>query len=428
VNAFTKIRPDAASPGPLRSVLQMLLGIEGVDAALLLAPGDGTSFEIVDATHSGTAIGSRITLEPDVTFPPEGRATSDLRLPTAFTLMCGRRPAWIGAKPVPGTGLLLIALCSQKPPFLESQVEAAVAAMVVLDRHGAKTELEQLQQDRISALIRSLPVPFVFVDAQATDALINDDARALLKLPPTENRVARIATALRDLIQSQGDAALHHQLTADARAAAIFYAQHQGHTYKVDTRWIDDGLVGRIWTFHDITEERRLENELRVLASTDFLTGALNRRAFQLAFRSAIERCRRYGIPLSLIMLDLDHFKRVNDTHGHQAGDAVLREASSRIRATLRDSDIFGRLGGEEFALLLPHTDLDEGAVVAERLRAAIADEPVDVGVALVPITTSVGLTALRTQPDPIDTMMRRADEALYAAKAGGRNRTVSAP
>lgn len=427
MDIFTSITPTPPAPGPMRSVLQMLKAIEGVEVAILLAHVDGPFFEIVEATGASKIVGSCIALAPEGTFPPAGRSTSDLRMPTAFTLMSDKRPSWIGAKQLTGTGLRLVALCSQNPPFLESQLEAAAATMAELDRHGAKSELERLQQDRISALIRSLPVPFVFVDAPATDALINADARALLKLSPTEVGVEQIASALRHLIQSQGNAALHHQLAADPRATAIFYAHHYGRTYKVDTQWIDDGLEGRIWTFHDISEERRLEEELRVLASTDHLTGALNRRAFQLAFKSEIARCRRYGVPLSLIMLDLDHFKRVNDTYGHQAGDAVLREASNLIRSSLRDSDIFCRFGGEEFALLLPHTGMDEGTVLAERLRYAIAEKPVDVGSAMVPITTSVGIADLLSPTDSIDTMMRRADEALYAAKAGGRNQTVSA-
>ncbi len=428
MDIFTSITPMPPAPGPMRSVLQMLQAIEGVDVAILLAHVDGPFFEIVDATGAGKTVGSCIALAPEITFPPAGRSTSDLRMPTAFTLMSDKRPSWVGAKQLADTDLRLVALCSQNPPFLERQLEAAAATMAELGRHGAKSELERLQQGRVSALIRSLPVPFVFVDAQATNALINGDARALLKLSPTEAGVEQIASALRHLIQSQGNAALHHQLAADPRATAIFYAHHHGRTYKVDTQWIDDGLVGRIWTFHDITEERRLEEELRVLASTDHLTGALNRRAFQLAFRSELARCRRYGVPLSLIMLDLDHFKRVNDTYGHQAGDAVLKETSSLIRSSLRDSDIFCRFGGEEFALLLPHTGMDEAALLAERLRYAMADTPIDLGSALVPITTSVGIAALRPQTDSIDTMMRRADEALYAAKAGGRNQTVSAP
>jgi diguanylate cyclase (GGDEF)-like protein len=428
VNASSSIQSTPTAAGPLRSVLQMLHGLDGVEVALLLGQVEGPAFEIVETSHDVKAIGSSITLDLETAFPPAGRATCGLRLPTAFTLMCATRPAWIASGQVTGTRLQVLALCSRPNDRLESQTAAAAALVAELDRHGAKSELERLQQDRISALIRSLPVPFVFVDAQATDALINDDARALLKLGPSESQVAVIATSLRDLIQSQGDAALRHQLAADPEASANFYAQHDGQAYRVDTQWIDGGLVGRIWTFHDITEERRLEDELRVLASTDHLTGALNRRAFQLEFRSELERCRRYAIPLSLIMLDLDHFKRVNDTHGHQAGDAVLRETSSRIRSALRDSDIFGRLGGEEFALLLPHTELDQAAGVADRLRRAIAEEPVDVGSALVPVTTSVGITAFRPPADPVDEMMRRADEALYTAKAGGRDRVVAVP
>jgi hypothetical protein len=146
MDIFTSITPTPPAPGPMRSVLQMLQAIEGVEVAILLAHVDGPFFEIVEATGAGKTVGSCIALAPKITIPPAGRSTSDLRMPTAFTLMSDKRPSWIAAKQLTGTGLRLVALCSQNPPLLESQLEAAAATMAELDRHGAKSELERLQQ------------------------------------------------------------------------------------------------------------------------------------------------------------------------------------------------------------------------------------------------------------------------------------------
>lgn len=167
--------------------------------------------------------------------------------------------------------------------------------------------------------------------------------------------------------------------------------------------------------------------ELERLATTDPLTGALNRRAFLQAAEREVERARRYGHGLSVIMIDLDHFKRINDTFGHASGDAALRHFTTEAQALCRITDILGRLGGEEFAVLLPETDADAAVGLAERLRTGSWTLSLPDGTQTITFSISLGiasLTSLATGAG-IEEMLRQADRALYQAKAGGRNRVV---
>jgi diguanylate cyclase (GGDEF)-like protein len=167
------------------------------------------------------------------------------------------------------------------------------------------------------------------------------------------------------------------------------------------------------------------ELELRQIAVTDQLTSCLSRRGFLAAVDSEIERCRRYGRPASLAVLDVDHFKRVNDTFGHAAGDAVLRQLVLRCTTMLRPSDLVGRLGGEEFAILLPETGEDAAIHTIERLRESIERASFEIGTAdPLTVTASFGLTGF-VFGDRTDGWLERADGALYAAKRGGRNRVA---
>lgn len=169
------------------------------------------------------------------------------------------------------------------------------------------------------------------------------------------------------------------------------------------------------------------EIELRQLASTDTLTGALSRRAFCEEAARANHLAARHNHDLSLVTLDLDHFKKINDTYGHAVGDAVLSRSVAACQAQLRTSDVIGRLGGEEFAALLPHTGARAALEVAERLRTAIAAEVFRVGALIFNVSASFGIaTRSRDLPD-IDRILREADAALYIAKAQGRNRCVVA-
>lgn len=163
--------------------------------------------------------------------------------------------------------------------------------------------------------------------------------------------------------------------------------------------------------------------ELKRLATTDVLTGLWNRRHLLERLEAETGRSLRTGRPLCLAILDVDHFKRVNDLHGHPAGDSVLRELARRIRDSVRSSDVVGRMGGEEFAILMPETDRGQARLVCERLRARVAGEPVTLpcGTAL-EVTLSTGIALLAGQ-EASERLISRADAALYDAKADGRNR-----
>ncbi len=170
---------------------------------------------------------------------------------------------------------------------------------------------------------------------------------------------------------------------------------------------------------------------LKLAGLTDGLTGVHNRRYFESRCLEEVQAARRSGLPLVCLLLDVDHFKRINDTHGHPAGDAVLRYVARLIRAQLRGSDVVARYGGEEFVLLLPGTPLPAALETAERIRRVIAAQTMPVSVSEpLRITVSMGAAALLPGDDPAALaadLVQRADQALYAAKQGGRNRVQAA-
>lgn len=179
-------------------------------------------------------------------------------------------------------------------------------------------------------------------------------------------------------------------------------------------------MVGVNW---DVTRTRTLEAELRTLATTDPLTGALNRRSFTEQAAAELARAHRYGTPLSMLSLDIDYFKNINDSYGHQAGDEVLKALVKTCHATLRGTDIFARMGGEEFSAILPETPLEDAWISAERLRVAVEECSVPAREEVVNFTVSVGLSEIRGNEDDLDRLMRQTDRALYRAKEAGRNR-----
>jgi diguanylate cyclase (GGDEF)-like protein len=183
----------------------------------------------------------------------------------------------------------------------------------------------------------------------------------------------------------------------------------------------------------EVAERRRVEAEregligqLKQMAETDFLTGVMNRRSFYTAAERELSAARRYVRGLAVVMLDIDHFKAINDSHGHQAGDEVLKAVAMICRAECRDSDVLARYGGEEFVLLLQETHPGEAREVAERIRTALAAAPVRVGDLVIPVTASLGLATAGPETAGVDQLVRIADAALYRAKAAGRDRVVA--
>jgi two-component system cell cycle response regulator len=163
------------------------------------------------------------------------------------------------------------------------------------------------------------------------------------------------------------------------------------------------------------------------MAITDALTSLFNRRYMESHLGTLIEQAAARGKPLSTLVIDIDYFKAINDTHGHDAGDDVLRDFALRIKRSIRGIDLACRYGGEEFVIVMPETDMAVAAMVAERLRRRIAAEPFPIqeGASAIPVTISIGIAALRGDDDTAAALLKRADQALYRAKRDGRNRVV---
>ena len=221
------------------------------------------------------------------------------------------------------------------------------------------------------------------------------------------------------------------QLISELKQAGskTFETRHQrrdGSAYPVEINIVLVTHLGRDYALgiaRDITERKQIEHELERQARLDYLTKLANHRYFIEQAEHEVSRFRRYSEALSLMMFDIDFFKQVNDTHGHKVGDLVLQKVADTCRATLREIDIAGRIGGEEFAVLMPQTDLQRAVEAAERLRIAIGET-----VILLPdrsdfsITASFGVVMIRNKDESLDEAMIRADKELYRAKASGRN------
>ncbi|PKL15921.1 MAG: hypothetical protein CVV49_18935, partial [Spirochaetae bacterium HGW-Spirochaetae-5] len=202
-------------------------------------------------------------------------------------------------------------------------------------------------------------------------------------------------------------------------------------------RWISNSAItkcdheGMLTSYEgvikDITERKNLENELRLQAHTDPLTGISNRRHFNESVETELRRNLRYPGESVFLMLDIDHFKNINDTFGHAMGDVALKTMVKTCQEILRNTDIIGRVGGEEFAILLVRTDFKEGLLIAERLRKGIEDiEIIAEPETRIPLTVSIGVTRHRSVNETLPELMDRSDQALYQAKDSGRNRVIA--
>ncbi|MBO9476306.1 diguanylate cyclase [Shimia sp. R11_0] len=185
---------------------------------------------------------------------------------------------------------------------------------------------------------------------------------------------------------------------------------------------IENGKLVGILSIRELTKAYEL---LQIEANTDPLTQVSNRRPFLKTLETEFDKARQHGLPMSVAMLDVDHFKRINDTYGHDAGDKTLQQLSRMLIREFRTIDLVGRLGGEEFALVFPDTNLIGAYAACERLRSTIQASEIIADANKIRLTVSIGLTEMCAQTDPATTLLKRADELLYVAKNSGRNQVM---
>jgi diguanylate cyclase (GGDEF)-like protein/PAS domain S-box-containing protein len=242
----------------------------------------------------------------------------------------------------------------------------------------------------------------------------------------------RVSSHLRDVLAGNGFDIEYRVVLPDGKVRVV---HGKGKVFHTDSGK-QEKVIGIVQDIHkhnqarmlgviqDITERKALQDKLEEQANTDFLTGRTSRRRFLEQAEQELLRVRRYGGEMSMFMLDLDHFKGINDRYGHQVGDTVLKKLVQVCQELLRDVDVIGRLGGEEFAIMLPETEIGRALEIGQRLCHAVADTaiPLDDAPPL-RFTTSIGVASLTVDDSHIDALINRADNALYRAKHGGRNR-----
>lgn len=314
-----------------------------------------------------------------------------------------------------------------------SQISTIEGLNAALEARVAERTAE-LEEARafIAGLVEMLPSPVWYKDGEGEYRLYNRAFRDFFAIDGTSDRAEIRKLAMRmPAEECETDGALMEgraeRLDYEANLADDTGMQRALMVSKTLLRRTDGTPHGVVAVATDITERKGLERELRRLATIDPLTAAFNRRYFLAAATQEMERSVRYGGALSVMMLDIDHFKRINDSHGHAIGDEVLKKVVEVCRANLREVDVFARLGGEEFAALLPATNLAGARGLAERLRRAVAEMVVPVAGADLRVTISLGLAEREEGENAFDRLLGRADGALYVAKENGRDRVEEA-
>jgi diguanylate cyclase (GGDEF)-like protein/PAS domain S-box-containing protein len=303
------------------------------------------------------------------------------------------------------------------------------------NRVARRTDQLRRSEDRARTFMNTARDAVVVVDSNSCIVEFNRAAEVLFGYSVDEVAGRRL-----DMLMPPSEAAMHRRHVQAANASAEARAMSRGREvtarHKDGREFPIDVTVGSsgdgAQSFHvgiirDISERKRLELELQRQASTDGLTGVLNRRAFTAESERLISVALRHGRPLSLMVIDADHFKKVNDVFGHPTGDAVLKALALTLGQALRTSDVLGRLGGEEFGIVLPETDATGAREVGERLLQAVRERRIEHDGHTLNITVSIGATVLSASDDSFESAFQRADRALYDAKHGGRDRAVLA-
>ncbi|MBN2752013.1 MAG: GGDEF domain-containing protein [Rhodospirillaceae bacterium] len=316
--------------------------------------------------------------------------------------------------------------------------------------NGAALSLEerlQRAEQKISTLLaeqHTLVMQKTFL-AERIDALMNVHHAAILVIDPENgqiidgNRTAitRYAHDRNHLLSqhiSEINTLSRQEIAARMRQAVSTNRNHFEFSHRLLNGSVQDvdvysgpiqynGHTALISFIHDATRRKAIERKLKAMATSDALTGCCNRRHLLSILHREFQVGQRNGVPLTFAMLDVDRFKHINDTFGHPAGDSVLQALATTCNKGIRNSDSFGRLGGEEFGFILPATTTTDAERILSRIREDIEHTKVNVPHSLINVTVSIGITALSNDDPDEQALMSRADTALYAAKAAGRNR-----
>ncbi|HPE72764.1 MAG TPA: diguanylate cyclase [Candidatus Competibacter sp.] len=355
----------------------------------------------------------------------------------AYAVVIRSTPAFYAAHPMRASGwtafaglLLTVVLTTfvgflrNRQVFLERQVEARTAEL--REREATLHSITDSTHDAILMMDPQGRISFWNFAAQqifgyAGDEAMGRELHALLA--PERYHDAHLKAFPQFQRSGRGNAVGKtvglHALCKDGTEIAVALSLS---AVSIRGEWYAVGVV------RDETERQARERELHRLATTDPLTGLANRRHFLVQVEHELERFQRYAKPAVLLMLDLDHFKQVNDRHGHASGDRVLQHFAAVAQQALRKVDLIGRLGGEEFAALLPNTDEEGALLLAERLRGYLAASPATGDAGEIFFTVSIGLASFAAADRTANTILARADRALYRAKEAGRNRVEMEP
>jgi len=367
-------------------------------------------------------------------------SASELRLPSAVINALPALPTFVlfvpaGLDHAPYSGLLLLWTAPDAPPPLVRHVPLLAGSVASALGRRREAVRQAAIRDQFNDLLESVPAGIVVFDGDGHGAMVNERAAQLLGTGPGRHEASDVAEPMR-MLRERCDNRMELDALYEGHMANVHYSVTTHwmlgeRTYEVDTHPVHgDGERGRIWLFSDVTAELRMAANLRKMAETDPLTGAANRRSLESEFARIMKTPGARDRAFSVLMGGVDHFKQINDTHGHSVGDEVLREVAARCRTALREGDLFARFGGEEFVAVLAAPQEAELTAIAERLRRSIAGSAFRSGTLSIPLTVSVGIASGTGRDAPpasfLATLIEQADDALYAAKQSGRNRVVS--
>jgi diguanylate cyclase (GGDEF)-like protein/PAS domain S-box-containing protein len=311
------------------------------------------------------------------------------------------------------------------------QIVAVGSARDVTAQQAAQAEL-QASKDELKAIFDHLPDVFYRTDMNGIVTKASPSCLKFLGYTPEE----MIGTPLADyyytpeerkkvvqaIIDGNGEAT-QVEAALKRKDGTVIWVSTSAYTHSVPdgTPICIEGIA------RDISDRKQLEDELIALSRTDGLTGAYNRGHFMEKSKDVITLMRRYQLSASIIMMDLDYFKTINDQYGHHGGDIALQAFAGICQQEIRESDIFGRLGGEEFALMLPETPIEQARKLAERIRIATEVLRIPIDDEEMSMTVSIGFAKVGTDENALSTALRKADRALYKAKEEGRNKVCEA-